>query len=386
MRILIVSNTYPPADISGVGALAQEMAEQLIAGGHDVRVITRQATDESHVIGIGGLKGLFPWLAGLAFLRLASAQRFDLVHVHESDGVFVALFARLARWLGRPAGRSQILATLHVSYEREKRSVRAIRANGEVVSRPTRAELTFRRFRVPLHILAGKWVSRLADAVVTPSQVTAEELRSDYGAQVAGVIPNGVSETQPVSSELSEDGRPVVLYGGALRSRKALAVLLVALVELRRDFPAATLLLAGDGEQRPALERQARELGLERAVRFLGAVPRQDMSRWYGCVDIFCLPSIYEGFPVTILEAMSAGLPIVATAVSGIPEAVEEGVSGFLVPPEDAHALAAALKRLAVDADLRRKMGQAGSRAVREQFSIRAISARYFSLFEELIG
>ncbi len=150
MRILIVSNTYPPADISGVGALAQEMADQLAAGGHFVRVITRQAPgDDDRVVGVGGRKGLFPWLAGLAFLRLAAETPFDLVHVHESDGVFVTLFTRLARFFGRPAGRGQILATLHVSYVRERRSVRPIRANGQVVSRPTPAELTFRRFRVP---------------------------------------------------------------------------------------------------------------------------------------------------------------------------------------------------------------------------------------------
>lgn len=386
MRILIVSNTYPPADISGVGALAQEMADQLAANGHYVRVITRQALDDDRVVGIGGPKGWFPWLAGLAFLRLSNRAPFDLIHVHESDGVFVTLFVRLARLLRRPTGRVRVLATLHVSYVREKRSVRDVRANGAVVSRPTPAELTFRRLRVPLHILAGKWICRLADAVATPSEVTAGELRADYGARVVAVIPNGVGEMQAAPRGSGDHGNPVVLYGGALRSRKALAVLLVALVELRRSFPRATLLLAGDGEQRSALERQARELGIVEAVRFLGAVPRQEMARWYGSVDIFCLPSIYEGFPVTILEAMSVGLPIVATTVAGIPEAVEEGVSGYLVEPEDARALAAALGRLAGDPALRRRMGTAASRTVRERYTIRAISARYFALFEELTG
>jgi glycosyltransferase involved in cell wall biosynthesis len=109
------------------------------------------------------------------------------------------------------------------------------------------------------------------------------------------------------------------------------------------------------------------------------------MGRWYRAADIFCLPSIYEGFPVAILEAMAAGLPVVSTSVSGIPEAVEAGVTGLLVEPEDAAGLTRALERLAADAELCRDMGNNARRLVRERFSIHRICAAYLELWQRLL-
>ena len=138
MRRLIVTNTYPPGDSTGVGALVYELARQLGAEGHEAVVLTREAPeDDGFAIATGGRKLFFPWHAGRRFLRLARERPFDLVHVHESDGVLVALALRLARWLGRPAGRARLMATLQVSYRRERLAVRPIRADGRVVSRPT---------------------------------------------------------------------------------------------------------------------------------------------------------------------------------------------------------------------------------------------------------
>ena len=97
---------------------------------------------------------------------------------------------------------------------------------------------------------------------------------------------------------------------------------------------------------------------------------------------MFCLPSTYEGFPLAILEAMAAGLPVVATAVAGIPEAVEDGRTGLLVPPEDPAALSAALLRLLRDPRLRGEMGGAGRRRLAERFAIPGVTAAYLRLWQ----
>lgn len=391
MNVAIVTNTYPPHDISGVGTLVAELAAQLPAAGHRVVVLTRRAAPgDAAARTTGGSKLLFPLAVGRLYLRAAREAPFDVVHLHESDGVLVALLLRLARLLRRPSGRALLVATLQVSYTRERRSVRPVRAGGRVVSRPTGSERLFARVRAPILAGLGRLTGRLADRVVAPSHATGVELEEDYGARDVTVIPNGIAPgpavARPAEAINLRGGRPVVLYAGRLRTRKAVAVLLEAFALLRREHPEATLVLAGDGEQRPALETRARELGLADAVRFVGAQPRSAMPGWYASADVFCLPSIYEGFPLAILEAMAAGLPVVATAVAGVPEAVADGVTGRIVAPEDAAALARALLELVADPATARRMGEAGRRRVEEEFAIPRIAGAYIELWQRLLA
>ncbi|HLE83762.1 MAG TPA: glycosyltransferase family 4 protein [Thermoanaerobaculia bacterium] len=386
MRVAIVTNTYPPHDISGVGTLVAELAAELPAAGHEAVVLTRRPVPgDLAVRATGGGKRLFPLAVAGLYLREARRRPFDVVHVHESDGFAVLLLARLAR-LRRRGRRPRLVATLQVSYRRERRAVRAVRANGRVVSRPTPAERVFGWGRAPILAGLGRLTARLADRVVAPSRATARELAEDYGARDVAVIPNGIAPLAGIRRSRSEPaGGPVVLYAGRLRTRKAVAVLLEAFARLRVERPGAVLVLVGDGEQRPALQAQASRLGIEDAVRLPGAQPRDAMSAFYGAADLFCLPSLYEGFPLAILEAMAAGLPVVATAVAGVPEAVEHGVTGLLVPHEDAAALFRALAELAADPGRARGMGDAGRRRVETAFSIPRIAAAYLELWSTLL-
>ena len=382
MRVAIVTNTYPPHDISGVGTLVAELAAQLSAAGHEVAVLTRRPVPgDAAVRATGGSKLLFPLAVAGLYLREARRRPFDVVHVHESDGFAVLVLARLH---GR---RPRLVATLQVSYRRERRAVRPVRANGRVVSRPTPAERVFARLRAPILAGLGRLTARLADRVVAPSRATAMELAEDYGARDVAVIPNGIAPLAGARRAVREAAEgPVVLYAGRLRTRKGVAVLLEAFARLRVEHPGAALVLVGDGEQRPALEAQARRLGIEDAVRFAGARPRDAMAAEYAAADVFCLPSLYEGFPLAILEAMSAGLPVVATAVAGIPEAVVDGATGLLVPPEDAEALARALTALAADPEGARRMGEAGRRRVAAELTIPRIAAAYLELWSILLA
>lgn len=397
MRILIVSNTYPPADISGVGALVYELAHQLGAKGHGVVVLTRKApAGDPYAVGTAGPKLLYPLLAGWRYLRLLGSSPFDLVHVHESDGFLVVFLLRLLRLFG---GRPRLVSTLQVSYRQERLMVRPVRAagsadDGRVLSLPTLGERLFAYVRAPLHALLGRLTCWLSDALVAPSRVTAGELEADYGARGVRVIYNGIR-----AEDLEEAGRrradaperpPTVLYVGRLRTRKAVAVLLEAFLEVRRHRlaaaqPAARLVVVGDGEQLPALEARKRELGFGDEVTFTGALPRQRLLEVYQAADVYCLPSLYEGFPVAILEAMAAALPVVATRVSGIPEAVTPGETGELVEPEDVAGLAAALSAVLADPVRARAMGERGRAILAERFSIDAVAREYLELWQELL-
>ena len=396
MRILIVSNTYPPADISGVGALVYELAHQLGGKGHDVVVLTRRApAGDPYAVGTEGRKLLYPLLAGFLFLRLLRRGSFDLVHVHESDGVMVILLLRLLRLLGAKGGQARLVSTLQVSYRRERWSVRPVRAlgaggSGKVLSRPTADERLFAYLRAPLHAFLGRLTVWLSDALVAPSRVTAGELEEDYGARGVRVIANGIRATdlEAAGRARSHAGErpPTVLYVGRLRTRKAVAVLLEAFLEVRRRLPDARLVVVGDGEQRAALEARKNELGFGGAVLFTGPLGREKIVPFYGQADVYCLPSLYEGFPVAILEAMAAALPVVSTTVSGIPEAVFPGATGLLVEPEDVAGLAAALVALLENRERARAYGEAGRELLERKFSIEVVTREYLELWQELLG
>ncbi len=134
-----------------------------------------------------------------------------------------------------------------------------------------------------------------------------------------------------------------------------------------RKVPDARFVIAGEGELRPALERQIKEHHLEKHVLLAGFRP--DVLSLHQAFDIFVMSSITEGLGTSLLDAMAAARPIVATTTGGIPEVVVDGVTGFLVPPRDDAAMAAAIVKLLKDPDLRQRMGQAGLARARERFS-----------------
>jgi glycosyltransferase involved in cell wall biosynthesis len=130
--------------------------------------------------------------------------------------------------------------------------------------------------------------------------------------------------------------------------------------------------IVGDGEERRNLEARARELGLDDAVTFAGAVGQDRIPDYYARPDVFCLPSFAEGIPIVLMEAMARELPVVATAIMGVPELVVHGRSGLLVPPGRADELAAALEELARSPELRGQLGSAGRERVAEAYELRS--------------
>ncbi len=161
----------------------------------------------------------------------------------------------------------------------------------------------------------------------------------------------------------------VVTIGTASRliEQKGLRYAIQAFAQLAPDYPNVQLLIAGDGVLRAELEAQVASLNLNDRVRFLGW--QQDITRVMAGYDVFLMPSLWEGFGLALLEAMALSRPVVATHVSAIPEIVQDGETGILVPPRDADALAVELRRLLDDPERRKRMGAAGRARVAEHFS-----------------
>jgi glycosyltransferase involved in cell wall biosynthesis len=173
------------------------------------------------------------------------------------------------------------------------------------------------------------------------------------------------------------------LYVGRLSPEKDVATLLRAVAIAVRQQPAFRLQIAGGGACADGLAALSKELGIAGNVEFLGEV--RDVAALYARASLFVLPSLTEGLPLTVLEAMSSGLPAVATRVGGTPEAVEEGVTGLLVPTRDPARLAEALLRLNSDHDLAARMGVAGHRRVEQHFDVRTMVSKYETLYERTL-
>ena len=346
VRVLLVANTLPPKDVSGVGEQVLQLAAGLRQAGCEVEVLGRGPGQ------VGGPKVLFPLFAVPAVRRALRRFRPHVVQVHESDGGLAALLVR--KLAPRLDPKPLLVALLQVSYVEELRAVRPLVADGRVLGRPGGVERRFRWLKAPLQIALGRLTARVADLVLAPSAATAAELKRDYRVRDAAVVPNvtGGIDVQPVETE---EPPGYLLFVGRLRIRKGVEVLLEALP------PGARLLVAGDGEHRSSLKEKP-------GVRFLG---RCDAGRVRGLLRnaaALVVPSIYEGMPLVVLEAMESGVPVVASRVSGIPEVVEDGVTGWLVPPEDPGALNAALREALERPDEARRRGEAGRRRVDERF------------------
>jgi glycosyltransferase involved in cell wall biosynthesis len=229
---------------------------------------------------------------------------------------------------------------------------------------------------------------------VAVSGDVAEWVKRVFGVRDCMMIPNGIPiadyQCPSTSREAWRRGQGFqksdLLYACAARlaKQKNHAMLLEAFARGPARNRSAHLLLAGDGECRPALEAQVCELGLQGRVHFLGR--REDVCEVLAAVDVFVLASHTEGNPLSVMEAMAAGLPVVATAVGGVPEIVEDQKQGLLVKPHDCHGMAAAMVCLGQDPGKRLEMGRAAGRRAEEEFSATHMAEVYAQLYEHILA
>jgi D-inositol-3-phosphate glycosyltransferase len=232
---------------------------------------------------------------------------------------------------------------------------------------------------LPAHRVVAVWTAgREALRVVLPEQRVG---LIDNGVRVEDYAPRQAPHEAP---DQSQERLPRVLYVGLLTPRKGVVDLLTASRILRdRGVDHELCLLGGTPDEGPDAEAEVRA-ALDGTAKLLGTRPPEEMPAAFAEADVFCLPSWWEAMPLSVLEAMAAGLPVVATDVGDVSRAVAEGVTGHVVPTKDPAALAAALEPLLVDAELRRRMGAAGRQRVNAMFSSAVTAGEVSALYAEL--
>ena len=303
--------------------------------------------------------GKRPGLDWRVVWRLAGLVRrraIDLLHAHnEGAGLYAGLAGRLVR---RP-----VVTTRHgLSFGGSRYNRWLRRAAGLLSSRT---------------VCVGRSVLELARE---QDRLPPSRLRLIYnGVDTARFRPDPQARRR-VRRELGLGDEPVLISVGRLAPEKDQGLLLLAAAVLE----GVTLLVVGEGPLRPRLERLAAELGVGERVRFLGE--RDDVEHLLAAAEVFVLSSRSEGVPKAVLEAMAAGLPVVATAVGGVPEVVVPGGTGLLVPGGRGEELVRAVAELLAHPARARAMGRAGRRRVEERFSLEAMLAAYAALYRELAG
>jgi glycosyltransferase involved in cell wall biosynthesis len=265
--------------------------------------------------------------------------------------------------------------------------------------------MTARLTRVPVVIATAHLFSGLAEAsagmkrrvqaamidrFVAVSDDIKKHLVQEFGVleSKVTVVHNGISvplfgeapDPRFRSALIGGDPRSIVFTAARLHPQKGLPYLL----EAARLVPDACFVLAGEGPDRGALEARSKDLGLEGRVLFLGQ--RDDIPRLLANCDLFVLPSLYEGLPLTVLEAMAAGRPVIATAIGGTDGVIIPGETGLLVPPGDPVALAEAIGRLLRDRPLAARLAAAGQMAVERQFSATAMARGMSEVYRKAVG
>jgi glycosyltransferase involved in cell wall biosynthesis len=377
MRVVHVLNSFHPL-IGGAERQAAALAREQAARGYEVTIVTRRPPGlparerlgplTIHRLPAGRLGAAGFVAAGIAFLR-PERRRLDIVHAHQARAP--ALLGLSLRALGGPP----LVVKL---------------AGGDVRELGHRERPGLRPgFRRGMRLQ----VLRRADAVVALT-ATMQQAIAGIGIPPDRIhlIPNGVdgehfhpageSDRRAARAALNlSPEAPVAVFAGRLERVKGPDLLIAAWKELDRnrlDHRGACLLLAGDGPEQATLKAQA---GSDTGVRFLG--PIADTALLYRAADVAVVPSRSEGLSNTLLEAMASGLAVVATAVGGNPEAVENGRTGLLVEPAPG-PLAAAIASLLDEPGTRARMGQEAVTAVRARFELKATASAYEALYRRL--
>lgn len=287
-------------------------------------------------------------------------ERVDLLHAHLP---LAGVVGRLAgRWAGVP-----VVYTEHNLQERYHPATRRLNA----------------------------WTWRLQDRVVAVSGEVAQSIDRHLGARVpVDVVQNGIPvdrfRPDPDAGRrmrrdlgIPEDS-PVLGTVAVFRTQKRLDAWLRVAAEIRADDPSVRCLLVGDGPLRAELETAARELGLTDAVAWPGL--RSDVRPYLAAMDVYLMSSAFEGLPLALLEAMAMELPVVATAVGGIPEVVVEGETGHLIDPDHPDRLAPPTAALLTDAERRRRMGRAGRDRVESRFGMARMAREIEQIYRRVLA
>lgn len=344
MKITIIVNLFPPKWLAGTEIATCHLAKHLAKRGHEIHVITahdkglpffnkkqgicvhRIIWPKIHIIG-----NFIFWIQ--IFLKIHSIKP-DLVHAQDLS-------------MGIPALLSKIF--LKVPYIIWGRGTDVYHPSGDIR-------------------ITAKQILLNANGILALTDDMRIKLKTIYDTEIL-VVPNGIDlgkyEDLIINFEKEKD-RKDILFVGSLYPVKGVQYLIMAMGKILEEIPNARLILVGDGGDRRRLESLSLKMGIQKSVQFVGKVPHQEVQKYMLQADVFVLPSLSEGFPNVILEAMACGLPIVASRIGGIPDILTTNVNGYLVEVKDTEALANKILLLLKDVALRKKMSDNNKHLVKK--------------------
>jgi glycosyltransferase involved in cell wall biosynthesis len=344
MKIAILVFSFPPKWLAGTEIATKNLAEHLAQRGHEVCILTSHDEGLPEFDQDGGLavhRITFPrvkiigiivfWIKILLIIR---NHKPDLVHAQDLRMGFPA-------WL--------IKITFSVPY--------IIWGRGEDVNNP---DLLLR--------LTTPELLRNASAILALTENMRMKMR-EKTTRAVEVIPNGIEITKAGTippDHFSADTGKKIIFVGRLIPVKGIPYLLEAMTKVCKKIPDVRLIIVGEGEEKDRLKALSHQLGIEKSVRFVGTLPHDEIPSCLQRADVFVLPSRSEGFPNVIAEAMSAGLPVVASRTGGIPDIIVNQENGFLVEAGDTGTMADRIVLLLQDDSLRKTISQNNKLRIRD--------------------
>ena len=380
--VLLVCRSYPPV-LGGSEIEAQRVSAALLARGHRVTVlcaggppmpeVSRWIDPAGVPVRLFGRRWParfrdYAFACGVVWTLLRERKRYQIVYFL-MQGIHLAAGLPAARWLRKP-----------------------------IVMKISGSNLITLMTQSWLGRLELRWLRQWASRVMVLNSAMAEEARA------AGFAPGRILwMPNPVSTEefapCSEDSRrrlraamgvpegaQIVVYAGRLAPEKELHSLLQAFALVAQRVPGALLVLIGDGPERRALEEPAGRLGCDAPVRFTGRQTLTTVRQWLQISDVFALVSSLEGFPCSLIEAMSVALPCVVSNIPANTQLIDDRVHGLHAMLRDPASIADALTKLLTEEPLRVRMGAAGRQRVLDNYSVEKVLARYEALFRETLA
>ena len=374
MRVCIVSTEYPPHS-GGIGSYVYNLSKMLYEKDHTVTVITsgtsnsaiKQSLDEATVIRLP-LLPVYPfhlWLYGSFVNKLlrSSAQNFDLVHLHSpaSPPVKTSL---------------PVVTTVHSTMKIDSRYY-------EVTSFRSLADKLQSALVYPF---IEKEIFSYSNKICSVSKTVANELESYcLDSNSVEIVGNGVDEQLFTPLDGESFLEPYILYTGRLSARKGLFDLIDCAEQVLSKHSNLKFLIAGRGHLFGQLAERVRQLGLQKKIVFLGYVDKNQFVHLYQNALIHLVPSHYEGLPTVLLEAMSCGLPVVATNIGGSNEVITSGVNGFLVSPKSPEEMADKIELLLNDSALRKKIGSEARATIEKNYTWSKVCDRIVKCYEDVL-
>jgi len=385
LRVGLFTESFHPVQ-NGVTVSVQTLISGLRREGHHACVFApahqEQREPETNVLRFPSFVSVFnkeyplayPFFPRLALTTHFHRLKFDVVHTH-TPFVLGLTGANLALSKGIP-----LVTTYHTLYNQYSHYLPLL---------PDAVTQTMLEYYLP-------WYYNRCTEIICPSEVAAQHLRDQGVERPTEVIPTGIALPDPAKISLQArqmqrtrwgiaEHTPIVLYAGRIGKEKNLDWLLETFCRIKHTIPNVLLFLAGSGAAREELEMLVEQLGITSSVRFLGAVPHNEMPTIFAAADVFCFPSLSETQGLVIGEARAAGLPCVVLNAGGAPETVTEGNDGFCIAPEDSEGFAAQVAHILQNKGLRKTLSSNALVNARN-FTPNKMLARVLSLYERAMS